>query len=63
MLELFAHCLIRGYINSRVFPFFQLNVNPEYVIPELSFDNNAAVCDMNYSGYDVKLTNCRLSHG
>ncbi|KAF6038670.1 LOXL3 [Bugula neritina] len=42
---------------------FKLNVNPNMDVPELSFSNNAAVCDLGYSGYDVSLTNCRLERG
>ncbi|XP_067936233.1 lysyl oxidase homolog 3A-like [Watersipora subatra] len=42
---------------------FKLNVNPEREVPELSFDNNAAVCELTYNGYSAKLSDCVLARG
>lgn len=38
----------------------QVEVNPDFLVAELDFDNNVARCDLWYSGYAVKLMNCRL---
>ncbi|XP_067928127.1 lysyl oxidase homolog 3B-like [Watersipora subatra] len=42
---------------------FKLNVNPDRLVPELSFENNAAICDLTYSGSDVKMENCENRRG
>ena len=42
---------------------WQVNVNPDYVIAELDYNNNAAICDMVYSGVDIQVTNCVLGRG
>lgn len=41
----------------------QLNINPNLVVPELSYDNNAAVCEMTYNGFSAKLSGCVLTRG
>lgn len=38
---------------------FQMEVNPTMLVAELDFDNNVARCDLWYSGYFAKLSNCR----
>lgn len=37
----------------------QMEVNPTMLVAELDFDNNVARCDLWYSGYFAKLSNCR----
>ena len=42
---------------------FQIHINPDRMVPELSFDNNAATCDLNYNGYEVYVENCVVGNG
>ncbi|KAF6037056.1 SCRAL1 [Bugula neritina] len=42
---------------------FKLNVNPELEVPELNYDNNAAICELTYNGYSAKLSDCSLARG
>ncbi|XP_018336928.1 lysyl oxidase homolog 2B [Agrilus planipennis] len=35
-------------------------VNPEFKVPEMNYENNAAVCQLIYSGTYVAITNCKL---
>ena len=37
----------------------QLEVNPEFLVAELNYDNNVAHCNLWYSGYQAKLSKCR----
>ena len=37
---------------------FQVHINPEYHVAEMSFDNNLAQCDLTYSGSSVQVRNC-----
>lgn len=39
---------------------FKLEVNPNLLVPEISFDNNGMNCDLYYSGYYARITNCKL---
>nr|KAG5693697.1 hypothetical protein BaRGS_008339 [Batillaria attramentaria] len=39
---------------------FLIEVNPSLLVAELDYDNNVARCDLWYSGYFAKFTNCRL---
>ncbi|XP_055385210.1 lysyl oxidase homolog 2B [Condylostylus longicornis] len=36
-------------------------VNPEYKVPEMSFSNNAAVCDLLYTQTYARVFNCKLA--
>ena len=38
-------------------------MNPNLIVPELSFDNNAAVCELTYTGTDAYVKNCVITHG
>ncbi|KAL8568519.1 hypothetical protein ACOMHN_066509 [Nucella lapillus] len=38
---------------------FLLEVNPSLLVAELDYGNNVARCDLWYSGYFAKFTNCR----
>ncbi|CAH1784682.1 unnamed protein product [Owenia fusiformis] len=42
---------------------FKLNVNPQYLVAELDYDNNAVLCNFDYSGHSVSLYNCTIEHG
>ncbi|XP_071167971.1 lysyl oxidase homolog 3A-like isoform X5 [Mytilus edulis] len=39
---------------------FKLEVNPSMFVPEISFENNGMNCDLHYSGYYARITNCKL---
>ncbi|XP_076103067.1 uncharacterized protein LOC143072142 isoform X1 [Mytilus galloprovincialis] len=39
---------------------FKLEVNPSMFVPEISFENNGMSCDLHYSGYYARITNCKL---
>ncbi|XP_064457613.1 lysyl oxidase homolog 4-like isoform X2 [Ornithodoros turicata] len=39
---------------------FRVSINPEYKMSELSFDNNAATCDLLYTQTYASVTNCTL---
>ncbi|XP_063431972.1 uncharacterized protein LOC134714554 isoform X2 [Mytilus trossulus] len=39
---------------------FKLEVNPSLFVPEISFENNGMNCDLHYSGYYARITNCKL---
>ncbi|XP_041370239.1 lysyl oxidase homolog 2A-like [Gigantopelta aegis] len=38
---------------------FKMEINPSLLVAELTFDNNVAVCDLWYSGYNAQMSNCR----
>lgn len=40
--------------------YFKVSVNPEYKVPELTFNNNAATCSLHYNGLRVHVHNCTL---
>lgn len=42
---------------------FKMKVNPEYLVGELDYDNNAVFCNINYTGSRVFASNCKLSRG
>lgn len=42
---------------------FKVHINPEFLVAELDYNNNAAICDMVYSGFDVRVFNCVLGRG
>lgn len=35
-------------------------INPEFKVSEMSFENNAAICDLHYSDTYARVLNCRL---
>ena len=39
---------------------FQMEINPSLLVAELNFDNNVATCDLWYSGYNARMSNCRF---
>ncbi len=41
----------------------QVHINPERMVPELSFENNAATCNLEYNGYEVYVTDCVVGNG
>ena len=43
--------------------FVQVNINPEYTVGELDYNNNAATCNLRYTGNDVTVSNCLLGRG
>ncbi|KAG1690282.1 Lysyl oxidase 3 [Nymphon striatum] len=43
------------------FYYFKISVNPEYKVGELTYNNNAASCNLFYSGQDVRVWNCTLT--
>lgn len=38
----------------------KISVNPEFKVPEISFDNNAALCTLLYTQTYARVYNCRL---
>ena len=36
----------------------QMEVNPEFRVAELDYNNNVARCDVNYSGFTLYVSNC-----
>lgn len=36
----------------------QMEINPKLLVAELDFDNNIAVCDLQYTGYAAFFSNC-----
>lgn len=38
----------------------KISVNPEFKVPEMSFDNNAALCTLLYTQTFARVYNCRL---
>uniref|UniRef100_A0A146LUF5 Lysyl oxidase 2 n=1 Tax=Lygus hesperus TaxID=30085 RepID=A0A146LUF5_LYGHE len=40
---------------------FKVSINPEFKVPEMSFDNNAAICQMVYTGTETHLYDCQLT--
>lgn len=41
----------------------QVHINPELRIAELNYANNAASCQLQYTGFQVVLSNCTLGLG
>lgn len=39
----------------------QIEVNPKMLVAEISYDNNVVVCDLNYTGYYARVSNCKLT--
>ncbi|XP_022186790.1 lysyl oxidase homolog 3 [Nilaparvata lugens] len=39
---------------------FKVSINPEFKVPEMRFDNNAAVCKMYYSGSSININDCNI---
>ena len=37
---------------------FKMAINPEYKIPEISFENNAALCNLHYNEVYATIHNC-----
>ena len=40
---------------------FKMSINPEYKVPEISFENNAALCTLYYSQMTAVINNCTLT--
>ena len=40
-----------------------MHINPEIKVAELDYTNNAATCDLEYTGYNVEVTNCAIGPG
>ncbi|XP_062612834.1 uncharacterized protein LOC134274574 isoform X2 [Saccostrea cucullata] len=38
---------------------FKVEVNPKMLVAEISFDNNAVVCNLQYTGYYARLSKCK----
>jgi len=39
---------------------FKMSINPEYKVPEITFENNAAFCTLYYSQMTAVINNCTL---
>ncbi|XP_075227105.1 lysyl oxidase-like 2 isoform X2 [Lycorma delicatula] len=39
---------------------FKVSINPEFKVPEMTFDNNAAVCNMYYTQSSVSINDCTI---
>ena len=39
---------------------FKMSINPEYKVPEITFENNAALCNLYYNEVQAIITNCSL---
>ena len=37
---------------------FKMAINPEYKVPEMTFENNAALCNLHYNEVYASITNC-----
>ena len=40
---------------------FKMSINPEYKIPEITFENNAALCTLYYSQMTAVINNCTFT--
>lgn len=38
---------------------FKVEINPNLIVAEISYDNNVVVCDLNYTGYYARIYNCK----
>lgn len=38
----------------------KISVNPEFKVPEISYDNNAATCTLRYTESYARVFNCRM---
>lgn len=36
-------------------------INPDFKVPEMNYDNNAAVCTLVYTEQYARVTNCKLT--
>lgn len=43
--------------------FFKVHINPQNLIAELDYSNNAVLCEVEYTGYAITMTNCKLGPG
>lgn len=41
------------------FYWLQVEINPNLIVAEISYDNNVVVCDLNYTGYYARIYNCK----
>lgn len=41
------------------FDWLQVEINPNLIVAEISYDNNVVVCDLNYTGYYARIYNCK----
>ena len=39
---------------------FKMAINPEYKVPEITFENNAALCNLHYNEVHAHIHNCSL---
>ncbi|XP_061194666.1 uncharacterized protein LOC133202807 [Saccostrea echinata] len=40
---------------------FKVEVNPKMLVAEINFDNNAVICNLQYTGYYARLSKCKLA--
>lgn len=40
----------------------KVQVNPNYIVPEMDYSNNIVRCDVRYTGNYASASNCRISH-
>jgi len=40
---------------------FKMSINPDYKVPETTFENNAALCSLHYSQMSAQINNCTFS--
>ncbi|PAA75349.1 hypothetical protein BOX15_Mlig025085g2 [Macrostomum lignano] len=64
--DIYLHDLDCQWVDVTELPYgryaFRLVVNPEYLVAEASYSNNAIICDLYYSVNHVSLSGCRLTH-
>lgn len=48
-----------NYIMFNFFYWLQVEINPNLIVAEISYDNNVVVCDLNYTGYYARIYNCK----
>ncbi|XP_013780271.1 lysyl oxidase homolog 2-like [Limulus polyphemus] len=41
--------------------YFKVSINPEFKVAEMTFDNNAALCNLDYTSASAKVWNCTLT--
>ena len=39
----------------------KVSINPEFKVPEMSFENNAAICTFTYDGTDAVIHKCSIT--
>ncbi|GAB6027480.1 Lysyl oxidase 3 [Chamberlinius hualienensis] len=41
--------------------FLKVSINPELKVPEMTYDNNAAICNMFYNSFQIHIWNCTIT--